>query len=111
MGHHALDQAAQDAAWVLAFRQGTRDSVTASRLLGVRWAEERSWSTGRKTRENVRIVEAPYVSASTLEDLEKPDTAKGLAAMIRSGGQSISVSPGVSEPPRNELVEWMRNLR
>jgi hypothetical protein len=59
---------------VLAFRQGTRDSTTASRLLGVRWGEERSWSTGRETRENVRIVEQPYVSASALEDLE-PGTA------------------------------------
>jgi hypothetical protein len=54
LGHHALDQAAQDAAWVLAFRQGTRDSTTASRLLGVRWGQERSWSTGSSdTRENV----------------------------------------------------------
>jgi hypothetical protein len=74
LGQHALDQAAQDAAWVLAFRQGTRDSTTASRLLGVRWGEERSWSTGRETRENVRVVEQPYVSASALEDLE-PGTA------------------------------------
>lgn len=70
LGPHALDQAAQDAAWLLAFRQGTRDSATASRLLGVRWAEERSWSTGRETRENVRIVEQAYVSASALEDLD-----------------------------------------
>jgi hypothetical protein len=71
---HALDQAAQDVAWLLAFRQGTRDSVTACRLLGVRWAEERSWSTGRETRKNVRIVDQPYVSVPALEDLE-PGTA------------------------------------
>ena len=72
---HALDRAAQDAAWILAFRQGTRDSTTAARLLGIRWAQERSWSTGSSdTRENVRIVEQPYVSASALEDLE-PGTA------------------------------------
>jgi hypothetical protein len=70
LGHHALDQAAQDASWILAFRQGTRDSTTASRLLGVRWGEERSWSTGRETREHVRMVEQPYVPASALEDLD-----------------------------------------
>jgi hypothetical protein len=75
LGHHALDQAAQDAAWVLAFRQGTRDSTTASRLLGVCWGQECSRSTGSNAaRENVRIVEQPYVSASALEDLE-PGTA------------------------------------
>src|SRR6185437_2447762 len=41
-----------------------------SRLLGVRWGEERSWSTGRETRETVRLVEQPYVPASVMEDLD-----------------------------------------
>jgi hypothetical protein len=73
LGPHALDQAAQDAGWILAFRQGTRDSTTASRLLGVRWAKEHSWSTGdRDTREHVRLVEQAYVSASAMEDLMTP---------------------------------------
>ena len=54
LGPHALDQVAQDAAWVLAFRQGTRDSDVASRLLGVRQSGER---------------EQRIVPASVLEDL------------------------------------------
>jgi hypothetical protein len=42
----------------------------ASRLLGVRQAEERFWSTGeRETREYVRLVEQRIVPASTLEGL------------------------------------------
>jgi hypothetical protein len=36
----------------------------------VRWGEEWSWSTGRETRENARIVEQPYVPASVMEDLD-----------------------------------------
>jgi hypothetical protein len=35
LGPHALDQMAQNAEWILAFRQGTRDSDVAARLLGV----------------------------------------------------------------------------
>jgi energy-coupling factor transporter ATP-binding protein EcfA2 len=68
LGPHALDQVAQDAAWIIAFRQGTRDSETAARLLGVRPTEERSWTNDG--RETVRIVEREIVPASVLEDLQ-----------------------------------------
>lgn len=67
LGPHALDQVAQDAAWILAFRQGTRDSATAARLLGVRPTAERT--THGDGRESVRVVEKEHVPASTLEDL------------------------------------------
>jgi hypothetical protein len=96
LGHHALDQAAQDAGWILAFRQGTRDSDTASRLLGVRQAEERSWSTdSRDTREHVRIVEQRIVPASVLEGL--PPATAYLRAPATDG-----------RPPRVEPVRMAR---
>jgi hypothetical protein len=67
LSQHALAEAAQNAAWLLAFRQGTRDSVEASRLLGTRLAEDRIWSsTGRDT---VRLVEKPFALPSELEAL------------------------------------------
>jgi hypothetical protein len=45
----------------LAFRQGTRDSKTASRRLGVHRVEERTWTRGRTDSETVRVVERPIV--------------------------------------------------
>jgi hypothetical protein len=66
---HALAQAAQDAAWILCFRQGTQDSDLAARLLGVHRVDERSVSYGYDTREHVRVVEQPIVPASVLEDM------------------------------------------
>jgi hypothetical protein len=110
LGHHALDQAAQDAGWLLVFRQGTRDSDTASRLLGVRQAEERSWSTGeRETREYVRLVEQRIVPASTLEGLapatgylRAPDGPR--VEPVRMARPSLlgRPVPGVPSIPREE---------
>jgi hypothetical protein len=91
MGHHALDRAAREAAWLLVFRQGTRDSDTASRLLGVRWVENRSWSTGQTgDREHLRLIEQPYVSASVLEDLP---TAKAYLRVPSIDGRRTRVEP------------------
>jgi hypothetical protein len=66
---HALAQAAQDAAWVLCFRQGTQDSDLAARLLGAHRVNDASWSYGYDVREHVRVTEQPIVPASVLEDL------------------------------------------
>jgi hypothetical protein len=92
LGRHLLEQAAQDAAWILAFRQGTLDSDRAARLLGVHQVEERSWSHGRQHDwETVRLVEKTRVPASALEALQPGD------------GQLWV--PGVDgRPPRTEPV-------
>jgi hypothetical protein len=59
LGEHALDQAAQDASLLPAFRQGTRDRTTASRLLGV--ARPRS---GRGRRASLAIRRTSALSSS-----------------------------------------------
>lgn len=72
LGHHLLERSVQDAAWTLIFRQGTLDSERASRILGQRQVEERSWSNDG--RETVRLVDRETVPARVLEDLQ-PGTA------------------------------------
>jgi hypothetical protein len=54
------------------FGQGTLDSDRASRILGQRQFEDRSWSNDG--RETVRLVDRETVSARVLEDLQ-PGTA------------------------------------
>jgi hypothetical protein len=72
LGHHLLERSVQDAAWTLIFRQGTLDSERASRILGQRQVEERTWMNDG--RETVRLVDKETVPARVLEDLQ-PGTA------------------------------------
>lgn len=74
LGRHLLERAAQDAAWVMMYRQGTLDSDRASRMLGLHLVEDRSWSEGPGgTREQVRLVERPWATVSQLEELRPGD--------------------------------------
>jgi Type IV secretion-system coupling protein DNA-binding domain len=86
-GRHLLQRAVQDAAWIMCFRQGTLDSERASRMLGVRLAEERSW-VGE--RESVRVVERPWAPASALEALHPGDAWLRIPAV---DGRDVRAEP------------------
>ena len=85
IGPHALEQAAQDAAWVVCFRQGTLDSDTAARLLGVQRAPDVSVSYGYRMNVHERIVEQPIVPGQRARG---PDDGHGVPPRAADSAQT-----------------------
>ncbi len=107
-GRHVLQRAAQDAAWVLLFRQGTLDSDRASRLLGMHLVEERTWSEGEGGRRtHSKRVSAPWAAPYELEALGR-HTGEAWLRIPAGRGQGVSVEhlqvavprPGIRALPR-----------
>jgi len=107
-GRHVLARAAQDAAWVLLFRQGTLDSDRASRLLGMHLVEERTWSEGEGGRRtHSKHVSAPWAAPYELEALGR-HTGEAWLRIPAGRGQGVSVEhlqvavprPGLRALPR-----------
>jgi len=107
-GRHVLQRAAQDAAWVLLFRQGTLDSERASRLLGMHLVEERTWSEGEGGRRtHSKHVSAPWAAPYELEALGR-HTGEAWLRIPAGRGQDVRVEhlqvavprPGVRALPR-----------
>jgi len=107
-GRHVLQRAAQDAAWVLLFRQGTLDSDRASRLLGMHLVEERTWSEGEGGRRtHSKHVSAPWAAPYELEALGR-HTGEAWLRIPAGRGQGVSVEhlqvavprPGLRALPR-----------
>lgn len=107
-GRHVLARAAQDAAWVLLFRQGTLDSDRASRLLGMHLVEERTWSEGEGGRRtHSKHVSAPWAAPYELEALGR-HTGEAWLRIPAGRGQGVSVEhlqvavprPGIRALPK-----------